>query len=181
MDRKISSALSFLSLLFSHSMLAESSAFEATSYNSELEAVIAAANTYNPLSVKEDREYFGIIFREREKFYFTVSKANRRSNSFQFKISAEQFTKATALWHTHGGIYSSHRYFSDTDTDSADRLKLPFYLADYTGYLKVFRPGDPTLSAFVARRLGLPRHNGYAIGSQVLDKFGRPVRIRVRG
>ena len=57
---------------------------------------------------------------------------------------------------------------------------MPFYLADYTGTLKVFAFGDKLLSIPKARRLGLPGRKGFSKGRRVEDKGGRLVRIATR-
>lgn len=149
-------------------------------YATELEAVQAAANLYNPLSIREDREYLGTIEKYDDGYRFSVKAGTRFKDRMQLRVSREAFALTVALWHTHGNAASHHRYFSDTDTRTATQLNLPFYLADYTGYLKVYRPGNTTLSPHIARRLGLGFNRGYAIGEHVLDRFQRPIKIRTR-
>lgn len=149
-------------------------------FATELEAVIAAADNYNPLSIREDREYVGAIFEEDGKFGFTVSANARRKDSWRLGIARVDWDRIRAFWHTHGDASPQHRYFSRSDTETVERLGLPFYLADYTGYLKIFRRGDRTLNPFAARRLNLPRQPGYAVGEYVRDATRRPVRVRVR-
>jgi len=73
-----------------------------------------------------------------------------------------------ALWHTHGGPGPGREYFSDVDTKLAREIGKPFYLADYTGGLKVFQPTGQTMSFMHARRLGLPAANGYSKGQLIL-------------
>ncbi len=150
------------------------------SFATELEAVQAAVNLYNPLSIREDLEYIGVIIKHTEGYSFTASAGRKSSDRVSIRIDRETWGMVVALWHTHGGVNSRYRYFSDTDTKASDQLNLPFYLADYTGYLKVYHPGDTTLSPYVASRLGLSFHRGYAIGTVVKDKYDRPVRVRTR-
>lgn len=149
-------------------------------YDSIEEAVIAAADAYNPISIQEDREYMGTIFRSNNRFGYTVSRGSSRSNSITIRISADNWDDVVALWHTHGAAARHHRYFSQVDTETAERFEVPFYLADYTGFLKVFRPGQRTLSPFAARRLGLPSQRGYAVGEFVKDRANRSVRVNTR-
>lgn len=149
-------------------------------FATQLEAVRAAADSYNPRSIREDREYVGTIYERGGRFGYTVSARPPREGSWKLAIASADWERVRAIWHTHGDASGQHRYFSNTDTRSAARLAVPFYLADYTGYLKVFRAGDRTLSAFAASRLGLPRQSGFAIGDYVRDAMGRPVRIKVR-
>ncbi len=147
---------------------------------SELEAVRAAVDRYNPLSIRENREYMGAIFEMRGKFGYTVAAASPRRDQWQLKIPGVEWDRLRAFWHTHGDDSPEHRYFSDTDTDSVTNFGLPFYLADYTGYLKVFRSGGRTLSPFAAERLSLPRQSGFAIGDFVRDTRNRVVRVKIR-
>jgi len=149
-------------------------------YASVEEAVIAAADAYNPISIQEDREYMGTIFRSNNRFGYTVSRGPSRANSISIRVSAENWDDVVALWHTHGNAAPNHRYFSDVDTQTVERFQKPFYLADYTGFLKVFRPGQRTLSPFAARRLGLPAIRGYAVGEFVKDRFDRAIRVNTR-
>ncbi len=51
-------------------------------FATELEAVIAAANSYNPLSIGEGREFVGTIFEADGKFGFTVCANTRRNDSW---------------------------------------------------------------------------------------------------
>jgi len=149
-------------------------------FDSEQQAVKAAADIYNPLSIRTDREYMGSIYRRQGKYGYTVSVGERGANSMAIRVPREDWDNVVALWHTHGGSAPNHRYFSDIDTEVVQRFALPFYLADYTGFLKVYRPGDRTLLPLVARRLGLPAATGYARGELVRDRYNRSVRVRTR-
>jgi hypothetical protein len=149
-------------------------------FASELDAVRAAADRYNPQSIQEDREYMGAIFESEGKFGYTVAAAARRKDNWRLSMPSMEWDRVRAFWHTHGGTSSKNRYFSSADTRSAKKFGLPFYLADYTGYLKVYRAGDKTLNLIAADRLNLPRQSGFAIGEYVRDKLNRPVRVSVR-
>tara|TARA_R110002073_G_scaffold212558_2_gene372880 strand:- start:178 stop:741 length:564 start_codon:yes stop_codon:yes gene_type:complete len=149
-------------------------------FATELEAVIAAADSYNPRSIREDREYVGAIFEEDGKFGYTVAANPRRKDSWRLSVARVEWDRIRAFWHTHGDASPQHRYFSNSDTESVERLGVPFYLADYTGYLKIFRSGDRLLSPFAASRLNLPRQSGFAVGEYARDAVRRPVRVKVR-
>lgn len=149
-------------------------------FASEQEAVVAAMNSFNPLSIAEDREYMGTIFRQSGMFGYSVARGERHRDRFSMRLAGDEWDSVSALWHTHGDAYPSNRYFSDADTELVNRYKKALYLGDYTGYLKRYSPGDPRLSLFAARRLGLPAQRGYAIGEMVRDKNGRIVKIRTR-
>lgn len=147
---------------------------------SEQAAVIAAANKYNPLSINEDREYMGAIYETKEGFRFTVNRGTKGSSRIRISLPEADFESVVAFWHTHGNANPSRRYFSDVDTHTAAKYDRPFYLADYTGYLKVYEPGDPLISQVAARRLGLPAVRGYATGQQVMDRLNHAVRIATK-
>lgn len=149
-------------------------------FASELDAVRAAADLYNPQSIREDREYMGAIFELEGRFGYTVSAASRRGDNWRLSIPSMEWDRVRAFWHTHGDASPARRYFSDTDTNSAKKSGMPFYLADYTGYLKIFRPGDRTLTPFAASRLNLPRQSGFAIGSFLRDERNRVIKVSTR-
>ena len=147
-------------------------------FDSELAAVVAAVNAYNPTSIDEDREYLGAILRIGTEYSYTAAPGQRGSDRISVKLKIPSDAEVVALWHTHGSQAIERVYFSNLDTRLVRRLKKPFYLADFTGRLKIFRPGDRTMSPFRARRLGLPGRSGYAKGSFVIDDLGGAVRIR---
>lgn len=146
-------------------------------FPSETKAVTAAANLYNPRSIQEDREYMGAIYETEQGFRFTVTIGEKRTDKIQISLPSEDFDKVVAFWHTHGNADPWHRYFSDVDTETANKYARPLYLADYTGYLKVFEPGDSVISLYAAQRLGLPASRGYATGELVKDEWRRSVRV----
>ena len=146
-------------------------------YTSELEAVKAATDLYNPLSIRQDREYMGTIYRSGHYFGYTVFANARGADRFSFTVPAQQRRAVVAFWHTHGRASPLHQYFSQVDTRLVKQLGKPLYLADFTGVLKVFRPESPVLSKFVAPRYGLPRIGGYALGEVVQDTQANPVTI----
>jgi hypothetical protein len=149
-------------------------------YMTELAAVVAAADHYNPVSISEDREFMGAVLRDGDRYEFTVGAGEPGRDAITVRIRVRPGVDIVAFWHTHGARHSSNRYFSAVDTRLVKRWQKPFYLADYTGVLKVMVPGGPTLSRSRARRLGLPGRTGYAIGHVVNDANGDPVQIPTR-
>lgn len=149
-------------------------------FASELEAVVAAMNNYNPISISEDREFMGTIFKRGNRFGYSVTAGSRHRDRVSIRVARDEWESVAAFWHTHGDGHPSNRYFSDNDTDLVNRYRKRLYLGDFTGYLKRFSPGDKTMSAFAARRLGLPQRSGYAIGETVRDVNRRIVRIETR-
>lgn len=149
-------------------------------FATELAAVVAAASRFNPASIHEDREYMGAIFRHDGCFGYTVAAGERGRDRISVRISIDAEAEIVAFWHTHGDRYPGNRYFSDVDTRLVEEWQKPLYLADYTGALKVMRPGGRKMSAGRARALGLPARTGYARGRPVTDPKGRATRIATR-
>jgi hypothetical protein len=149
-------------------------------FATELDAVVAAASRYNPVSIQEDREYLGAIIRQRDCYFYTVGAGQRRRDRITVRISVEVGMDVVAFWHTHGARYPGNRFFSDVDTRLVEQLQKPLYLADFTGALKVMRPGGRRLSSLRARAMGLPARAGYAEGRVVKDSSGNPARVMTR-
>lgn len=149
-------------------------------FDSELAAVVTAARQYNPRSIREDREFMGAILRRGERYTFTVGAGQAGRDRITVRVSVPAGSELVAFWHTHGAANHSNRYFSAVDTALAHAWQKRFYLADFTGLLKVFAPGARTLSRHRAQRLGLPSQDGYARGDVVSDEAGRPVKIATR-
>ena len=153
-------------------------------FASETEAAIHAANLYNPVSVKEDREFMGIIFRQnidgRTLYGYTVGAGKAGHDQVTVAIRLPAGAEKVAFWHTHGADHWTRQYFSATDTALADEWQLPFYLAAADGHLRVYRPGDKTLGWHRSRQLGLGTQAGASTGT-VIKAVGtrEPVRIRV--
>ncbi|GAB5499942.1 MAG: hypothetical protein PsegKO_22530 [Pseudohongiellaceae bacterium] len=151
-----------------------------STYRSELEAVKAATDLYNPISIRQDREFMGAIYRSGRYFRYSVFANARGVDRFTFSVPGEHRDTLVAFWHTHGDASPLHQYFSQFDTRMVRQLRKPLYLADFTGVLKVFRPGSRVLSGFAAGRYGLPRSRGYALGEVVKNKDAEPVGIATR-
>lgn len=150
-------------------------------FETELEAVQAAASRYNPISIREDREYMGAIYRSGDYFTYTVTAGEVGANRVGLSIPTDQWDSVVALWHTHGDASPLHQYFSHIDTRLVREHGKPLYLADFTGQLKVFSPGDRKLTRRAAERLGLPANWGYARGTVVANVNGIQTEVAVRG
>lgn len=143
--------------------------FSPDSYDSELQAVVAAVSKFNSISIAEDREYIGGIFKQDNKYHYSVMAGNHGEDRITTTLRFPKSTKLVALWHTHGAAGEAREYFSDIDTAMAQQLNKPFYLADHTYQLKVFRPEGRIMSAATARRHGLESVDGYSEGEFVLS------------
>lgn len=149
-------------------------------YVSERAAVTAAVNRYNPDSIAQDREFMGAVYQCRDGFSYSVGAGKAGAGNVTVRLRTPQGCITTALWHTHGGAHKHHQYFSDIDTQLVKRTGLPFYMADYTGSLRRFAPGDPTLRFSQARRLGIGGSNQYARGNLVTDDHGHKIEVATR-
>ena len=169
-----------LLLLASTPQAAANQAAEQEWFATELAAVAAAASRYNPVSIREDREFMGAILYDGECYGYTVGAGERGRDQITVRITVDDDVDVIAFWHTHGAKYAGNRYFSDVDTRLVEKWQRPLYLADYTGALKVIAPGERTFSSLRARRLGLPARVGYAAGRTVTDASGKRARISTR-
>lgn len=147
------------------------------SYSTELAAVTAAARQYNDLSIAEDREYMGAIYQCDNRFYFSVGAGQSGAGNVTVTLVTPKGCSTTALWHTHGSAHYSHSYFSEIDTRLVEQTGKPFYMIDHTDTVRVFEPGDDTLSSFKASKLGLGKSNGYAKGDIVAKLDGQAIPV----
>ncbi len=132
------------------------------------DAVAAAAARWNPRSIGEDREFMGAVFTlSAGGFRYSVGAGEPGRDEISVRVRVPAGTRVVALWHTHGAPHFSRGYFSSVDTALANERRLSLYLASPDGKLLLFRPGDATLPASEARRLGLGERSGYARGAVV--------------
>ncbi len=136
-------------------------------FDSELAAVVHAMNTYNPQSIREDREFIGAIYKLDRSHGYLYSVAPGSPGRDQVSASIPKLKNAqfVSFWHTHGSAHRTRHFFSDVDTQLVKQWNLPFYLGCADGQLRVFRPGDKTLSFRQAQLLGLGKSMGYARGN----------------
>jgi len=149
-------------------------------FNSELDAVTAASERFNPISIAEDREYMGAILQNKQYYFYTAGQGETGHDQVTVRVKIPAGSSIVAFWHTHGAAEDSRKYFSEIDTELALSWNKPFYLADYTGELKVFSPGDKMISLRKAKRLGLPAKKGFSKGRVVLDQKGRFIQVCTR-
>ncbi|ALO45959.1 DUF4329 domain-containing protein [Pseudohongiella spirulinae] len=166
-------ALAGLHLLLNSSALAssESSITVTAQFESELQAVQHASNLYNPASVREDREFMGVIFRRAAHagflFGYTVGAGQSGQDTVTVRARIPQGSEIVAFWHTHGAEHWTRQYFSPEDTELAREWGLPFYMAAADGHLRVYRPEQRPLSKRQAMRLGLGPMQGSSQGELV--------------
>ena len=116
-------------------------------FSSIEEAVFAASRRFNPSSIQEDREYLGVVLRGvaggKDQYFYTVGAGRRGHGQVTVRIELPQSLRLAAFWHTHGAAGINRELFSRADVELVEQWQVPFYLADHTRQLKVFRPGTP--------------------------------------
>ena len=130
-------------------------------------AVIEVVNQYNPVSVREDTEYMGMVVKNGDEYTITVTKGVRGAGNVTILLDAPDEGEIVALWHTHGGEGFSRKYYSAVDSAVVTKYQVPFYMADHRGVLQVLLPGHKVMNALQAEREGLGRIFGYAEGKFV--------------
>ena len=103
-------------------------------FDSEQQAVKAAADIYNPLSIRtDDREYMGSIYNAgRESTVIPCLWENAVPIPWQSGFPGRTGITWLPCGTPTAVLAPNHRYFSDIDTEVVQRFALPFYLADYT-------------------------------------------------
>ncbi len=143
----------------------------AAQFDSELAAVLDAVTIYNPVSIRNDVEYLGAVYKQslggQVRYGYTVGMGEPGKDSVTVSVSLPVDSTLLAFWHTHGAGHWTRNYFSDVDTQLANDWGVPFYLATPQGDLRVYKPGDPVMGRLQARRLGLGNQSGYASGRVV--------------
>lgn len=146
-----------------HQELSTRAMLSLAQYDSELEAVTAAIQRFNPYSIDEDREYLGAIIVNKGKYQFLVARGRPHQDRVTIHLPIPKGADLVAFWHTHGAAGPHRHLFSGVDTQLVRSTGKPFYMANHRGELRVFRDGDPMLSMSAQRRLGL-HGRGYAEG-----------------
>ena len=148
----------------------------AIGFNSELEAVTAAVNLYNPPSMARDREYMGAVLERHNHFYYTVGEGKRGEDSIELRLLIPAGFSIVAFWHTHGAPAYKRKFFSETDQRLVRLHHKPFYLADFTGSLRVLRPADKGRGLKASE--DAPRHrNGFLRGLLVHSAAGVALNV----
>lgn len=97
-------------------------------------------NDVNPKSVRENREYGGIIYRNPDGSYSHTNPTRGDEDSLLIPLDTPEGTRATAFYHTHAAYdprYDNEN-FSPTDINSANRTNLDSYLGTPAGAFKFY-------------------------------------------
>jgi len=118
-----------------------SDAAEQCPYLTQHAAAEAVLNQFNPISIKENTEYGGYIYRNAAGEYCLSKTLSGGLGHIEFGKTAQHTpagATATATWHTHGaaveGVISE--IFSPQDIHLNQRKKLDAYLATPSGAFK---------------------------------------------
>ena len=150
-------------------------------FASQVDAVTAASNRYNPDSVRLNREHVGGILNcAQDDFFYTHGVGDIGQAPVQFSIAIPKSCKFVSIWHTHGGRFEDREYFSPSDTQSADMTGKPMFMTNHTGKLHVYHPGGRKIWRRRSQRTMLPLPRGGAIGEIVKSETGSAVEIATR-
>ena len=134
-------------------------------------AVLHAVLNYNEDSIATNREHVGGVLKCRDgRFIYTQGHGRHNQAPVQFAITQTKTCRVVALWHTHGKFGHHKSMFSPSDTQSANQMDKPIYMADHTGTIRVYEPGAPLIMSSKTRAgsfQGILR--GSAIGVVVFD------------
>lgn len=128
--------------------------------------VYQIASSVNADSIKQDREYVGVIIQMSDGTLINSSgSGGSGQKEIAFTYVRPKDAKTVAIWHTHGARNKYTRYFSRADTTTANRANVPMYMMDSTGTLRVYNPGDPTVTSYYAKRKNISRF--VALGKKI--------------
>lgn len=143
-------------------------------YASELETVASAVERFNPHSIASDREYMGVVVRQLGAYRYLVARGKPGEDTVTVHLPIPKGAEVVAYWHTHGSAGPHRHLFSAADTRLVKLSGKPFYMADASGDIRIYRPGDPTLSVSAKRRMGLRFEGRVAAGELVCSPLSRP-------
>jgi hypothetical protein len=127
-----------------------------------------AASVFNPASIEDDREFGGAIYHDPENndYYVTYNPAEQgKGTIIAAREKGKTSHKVAAHWHTHGKPIRGAERMSQQDMQSALANGVPMYMADGSGRISKFTPGEDN-------------YRGKAQKMPALEENGRDVKLR---
>lgn len=151
-------------------------------YMDVIDAVIEAANRYNPDSIVHNREHVGgILVCTDGRTLFTHGVGDPDKAPVPFSVPRPSHCQLEALWHTHGARGDFKTMFSAADTHSSNSIGRPIYMVDHTGTLRVFEPGAKTSGRQRRNKSSIVRlDEGVPAGKIVRNRSGKRIEIRTK-
>ena len=123
-------------------------------FRSQHKAAYYVLHTFNPISVRRDREYGSSIYQNRDKTYSPnnfVSVGNQNSVIVMPYYQIPPGTRPTAIWHTHAAYKANYlnEHFSPADIQASIKYDLDGYLGTPLGRMRFFNVETRSLHTFV--------------------------------
>lgn len=116
-------------------------------YETEVDAVIAAARAYNERSIKENREYIGGVYKIGDGYRYSVAVGRRGLNHVTVKLEIKE--NLISIWHTHSKFVAvTDKYFSSSDIEISKYLNTPIYLINYSGEIRKAYSNTPLIEKY---------------------------------
>jgi hypothetical protein len=111
-------------------------------------------SAFNPVSVRQNREYGSSIYRNRDRTFSPnqlVSLGNHDSVVIYPYANIPVGTTPTAIWHTHGAFKPQYatEYFSRADIQAAVSLNMDGYLGTPMGRMRYFDVDSGVIYTFI--------------------------------
>ena len=93
------------------------------------------------ISLRQDKEYIAAILVQNGNYTVQVQAGHKNNDRIRLKIYKRSSQTLVALWHTHGSKGLARSYFSRTDTELSNKLKVPIYLTNPEEEIRRYDPG----------------------------------------
>ena len=107
------------------------------------DAAVDVLKSINEKSIKEDKEYEGLICRKGNDYTYTPPRP--KNPDFVVPMNCENGSKVAGSYHTHGALAPNNtdnpfESFSAEDINTINKDNLPGYIAAPTGKIRVYDP-----------------------------------------
>ena len=123
-------------------------------FRSQHNAAYHVLYQFNPISVRQNREYGSSIYQNRDKTFSPnryVYVGNHESVNIRPYYQIPYGTRATAIWHTHGAYMPQYanEQFSPTDIQTSVKSNLDGYLGTPFGRMRYFNVDNGNIYTFI--------------------------------